>query len=144
MSATTLKKSVLVPHSAEHMFDLVDKVEDYASFLPWYGKTEVLSRENNELKARLHMDYMGVKQAFATHNQNIQGREIKMTLLEGPFKSLHGTWKFIPIDADLCQIEFELHYELVGLLSRLISPVFQMVTGQLVDAFVKEANKRYA
>lgn len=143
MSATTIKKSVLVLHSAEQMFELVDKVEDYAQFLPWYGKTEVLQRTDTELKARLHMDYMGVNQSFATHNHNVAGREIHMNLLEGPFKSLHGTWKFTPIGDDACKVEFELQYELLGLLSRLISPVFSTISSKLVDAFVKEADKRY-
>lgn len=143
MAKTVIKKSVLVLHSAEKMFQLVDTVEDYPQFLPWYGKTEVISREGNELKARLHIDYMGVHQSFATHNHNTPHKEIRMTLLEGPFQSLHGTWTFTPLGDD-CQVQFELHYELVGLLSRVISPVFSMVTGKLVDAFIQEANRRYA
>ena len=61
----TVEKNILVAHSAQQMFELVDKVEDYPEFLPWYGKTEVISREGDELKARLYMDYKGVKQSFA-------------------------------------------------------------------------------
>ena len=86
----TVEKNILVAHSAQQMFELVDKVEDYPEFLPWYGKTEVISREGDELKARLYMDYKGVKQSFATHNRNVPGREIRMELLEGPFKTLRG------------------------------------------------------
>lgn len=143
MAETVIKKSVLVLHSAEKMFQLVDTVEDYPKFLPWYGKTEVISRENNELKARLYIDYMGVNQSFATHNHNTPPTHIRMDLLDGPFKSLYGTWTFVPLGDD-CQIQFELHYELTGLLSRLISPVFSVVTNKLVDAFIQEANRRYA
>lgn len=143
MSVNTLNKSVLVLHSAEKMFDLVDKVEDYPHFLPWYGRTEIISREGNELKARLYMDYMGVQQSFATHNHNRPPYEININLLEGPFKSLNGTWQFTPLGDDACQISFTLHYELTGLLTRLISPVFSSVTSKLVQAFVDEANKRY-
>ena len=143
MAQTVIKKSVLVLHSAEKMFQLVDTVEDYPQFLPWYGKTEVISRENNELKARLYIDYMGFNQSFATHNINQPPHQIRMNLLEGPFKSLHGTWTFTPLGDD-CQIQFELHYELMGLLSRIISPVFSVVTSKLVDAFIQEANRRYA
>ena len=143
MAQTVIKKSVLVLHSAEKMFQLVDTVEDYPQFLPWYGKTEVISRENNELKARLYIDYMGINQSFATHNINQPPHQIRMNLLEGPFKSLHGTWTFTPLGDD-CQSQFELHYELMGLLSRIISPVFSVVTSKLVDAFIQEANRRYA
>ena len=38
----TVEKNILVAHSAQQMFELVDKVEDYPEFLPWYGKTEVI------------------------------------------------------------------------------------------------------
>lgn len=144
MANTQLTKSILVLHSAEKMFQLVDKVEDYPQFLPWYGRTEVIERSDNQLKARLFIDYMGVHQSFATHNINNPPNEIRMSLLEGPFKSLHGTWQFTPLGDDACKIDFTLNYELTGLLARIISPVFNTVTGKLVDAFVQEANRRYA
>ena len=143
MSEIRIHKTVLVPHSAAQMYQLVDKVEDYPRFLPWYGRSEVLYRSDTELKARLHMDYMGITQSFATHNHNTPNREIRITLLEGPFKSLHGTWQFIDLGDEMCKVEFVLHYELTGILSRLIAPVFSSITGRLVDAFVQEANKRY-
>lgn len=144
MSLKTVEKKVLVPHSAAKMFDLVDKVEDYPSFLPWYSHTEVISRENNELKARLHMDYMKVRQSFATHNHNTPHREIRMNLLDGPFKTLNGTWQFIDLGDDACQIVFHLQYEFANpMFATLISPVFGHISGILVDAFVKEAGKRH-
>lgn len=143
MAATTITKKVLVLHSAAQMFELVDRVEDYPQFLPWYGRSEVLDRSNNELKARLHIDYMGVRQSFATHNHNTPPHEIRMDLLEGPFKSLYGTWVFTPLGDDACQVEFKLTYELTGLLSRLLAPVFGSVCNRLVDAFVKEADRRH-
>ena len=140
-----VEKNVLVLHSAKQMFDLVDKVEDYRNFLPWYSKTEVIERKDKELKARLFMDYMGVRQSFATHNHNIPGSEIHMGLLEGPFKTLRGTWKFIDLGGDMCKIEFRLEYDFSNmLLSTVISPVFNHLSGTLVDAFVKEADRRYA
>ena len=144
MSLKTVEKNVLVLHSAEQMFELVDKVEDYPQFLPWYSKTEIIERSGDELKARLYMDYMRVQQSFATHNHNIPGREIRMHLLEGPFKTLSGTWQFIPLGDDACKIEFKLQYDFAGsILSALISPVFSHLSSTLVDAFVKEADRRY-
>lgn len=140
-----VEKNVLVLHSAKQMFDLVDKVEDYPRFLPWYSKTEVIERKEKELKARLFMDYMGVRQSFATHNRNTPGEEIRMGLLEGPFKTLRGTWKFIDLGGDMCKVEFRLEYDFSNpVLSAMISPVFNHLSGTLVDAFVKEADRRYA
>ena len=140
-----VEKNILVLHSAEQMFELVDKVEDYPKFLPWYSKTEVIERKNNELKARLFMDYMRVRQSFATHNHNISGKEIRMDLLEGPFKTLRGTWKFLDLGDDMCKVEFKLEYEFFNsVLFAMISFVFSHLSGALVDAFVKEADRRYA
>ena len=144
MAVNTISKTVYANHSAEQMFELVDRVEDYPRFLPWYGRTEVLSRQGNELRARLHMDYMGMRQSFATRNTNVQGREISMELMEGSFRSLHGIWQFTPLEDGRCKVDFRLQYELVGLLSRLISPVFGGVCNRLVEAFVQEADRRYA
>ena len=90
------------------------------------------------------MDYMGMRQSFATRNTNVPGREIRMELLEGPFRSLHGIWQFTPLEDGRCKVDFRLQYELVGLLSRLISPVFGGVCNRLVEAFVQEADRRYA
>ena len=140
-----VEKSILVMHSADKMFELVDKVEDYPRFLPWYSKTEVIGRSGNELKARLFMDYMHVRQSFATQNRNIPGKEIRMDLLDGPFKTLRGTWKFIDLGDDMCKIEFNLEYDFSNaVLSALISPVFSHLSSTLVEAFVKEADRRYA
>ena len=126
-------------HGADKMFELVDKVEDYPRFLPWYSKTEVIGRSGNELKARLFMDYMHVR------NRNIPGKEIRMDLLDGPFKTLRGTWKFIDLGDDMCKIEFNLEYDFSNaVLSALISPVFSHLSSTLVEAFVKEADRRYA
>ena len=36
-----VQKSVLVGHTPERMFELVDRVEDYPAFLPWCGGTEL-------------------------------------------------------------------------------------------------------
>jgi ribosome-associated toxin RatA of RatAB toxin-antitoxin module len=30
-----VEKTVLVPHTAEQMFNLVDRAEEYPQFLPW-------------------------------------------------------------------------------------------------------------
>ena len=141
----TIKKTVLVAHSAEQMFELVDNVEKYPDFLPWCSKTEVLKREGNQLEAMLHMDYMKVRQAFGTRNTNNPPQEIKMQLLTGPFKHLDGTWRFTPLcGGKSCKIDFLLNYEFSSVvLSKLIGPVFGHVSGSLINWFIKEANNRY-
>lgn len=140
----TVEKSVLVLHSAEHIFDLVNTVEDYPKFLPWCNRTDILKRDEQSLEAVLYMDYMKIRQSFATRNINQRPNKIQMSLLNGPFRKLEGTWQFTPIDDLGCKIDFRLEYEFSNaLLSALIGPVFNIIATTLVDAFIKEANRRY-
>jgi ribosome-associated toxin RatA of RatAB toxin-antitoxin module len=137
-------KSVLLPYSAEQMFALVDRIEDYPQFLPWCGGTEVRKREGDKVVASLSINYHGIKQTFATENTNKPPTEIVMTLLEGPFKHLHGTWHFKPLRADACKIDFDLQYEFSSrLLEGIIGPVFSMIANSFVDSFSKRAEVLY-
>ena len=135
---------MLLPYSAEQMFALVDKIEDYPKFLPWCGGADVRTREGNKVVAMLTINYRGVKQSFSTENTNAPPTSINMVLIEGPFKQLHGTWNFKPLREDACKIEFELHYELSSrVLEQLIGPVFNFIANSFVDSFCKRAEVVY-
>lgn len=137
-------KSVLLPYSAEQMFALVDNVEEYPKFLPWCGGTEVRQREGDKVIATLHINYHGIKQNFTTENTHAPPHTMDMALIEGPFKHLNGTWRFKPLRADACKIEFDLHYEFSSrVLEQLIGPVFNMIANSFVDSFCKRAEQVY-
>ena len=137
-------KSVLLPYSAEQMFALVDKIEDYPKFLPWCGGADVRTREGNKVVAMLTINYHGVKQSFSTENTNTLPTSINMVLIEGPFKQLHGAWTFKPLRADACKIDFDLHYEFSSrVLEQLIGPVFNFIANSIVDSFCKRAEVVY-
>jgi ribosome-associated toxin RatA of RatAB toxin-antitoxin module len=137
-------KSVLLGYSAEQMFALVDNIEDYPKFLPWCGGTEVGQRDGEKVVATLRINYHGVKQTFSTENLHVRPASIMMTLLEGPFKHLHGTWTFKALRADACKIDFDLHYEFSSrVLEQVIGPVFSMIANSFVDSFCKRAEAVY-
>ncbi|NMM28076.1 MAG: type II toxin-antitoxin system RatA family toxin [Glaciimonas sp.] len=137
-------KSVIVGYSAEQMFALVDKVEDYPRFLPWCGGTEVRDRTADGLVAAIVIHYHGLKQSFTTENTNVQPTSIQMRLLEGPFRQLQGSWVFKPLREDACKIEFDLEYEFSNrLLDKLIGPVFGMIANSFVESFCKRAEAVY-
>ena len=137
-------KSVLVGYSAEQMFALVDRVEDYPKFLPWCGAVDVQLREENKLVATLHINYHGIKQTFTTENQNVAPVSMQMKLVDGPFKHLDGTWIFRSLRSDACKIEFDLHYEFSSkFLEKVIGPVFGKIANSFVDSFCQQADKVY-
>jgi ribosome-associated toxin RatA of RatAB toxin-antitoxin module len=137
-------KSVLLGYSAEQMFTLVDRVEDYPQFLPWCGGVEVKERGENSLIATLKINFHGVRQSFTTRNTNDRPHSMTMELLEGPFKHLHGTWTFKPLREDACKIDFDLQYEFSNkLIEGVIGPVFNMIATSFVDSFSKRAEQVY-
>jgi ribosome-associated toxin RatA of RatAB toxin-antitoxin module len=140
-----VQKNVLVSYSAEQMFALVEKVEDYPLFLPWCGGVNVLDRSDQQLKATLSINYHGIKQSFTTQNLNSPPHTMEMHLVDGPFKHLHGQWTFTALRSDACKIEFNLRYEFSSkLLEHLIGPVFGKITNNFVDAFCARADVIYA
>ena len=140
-----VEKTVLVHHTSEQMFKLVDSVEQYPEFLPWCGAAEVLSRDERVTRAKLHIDYHHIRQDFTTENVKEFPVLMKITLVEGPFKNLDGTWRFLPLGREACKIEFRLHYEFSSkLLDAVFGKVFNYIASTFVEAFVKRAEKVYA
>jgi ribosome-associated toxin RatA of RatAB toxin-antitoxin module len=137
-------KSVLVPYSASQMFELVDRVELYPQFLPWCGGARVIAQEGNRKTARIDIDYHGVRAHFTTDNSNDPPESIVVTLKDGPFRHLHGEWRFRALGQDGCKVEFDLAYEFAtALLERVIGPVFSHIANTFIDAFVKRAERVY-
>lgn len=137
-------KSVFLSYSAEQMFDLVAKVEDYPKFLPWCGGVDVRERGENSVVASLAIHYHGIHQSFTTSNVNAPPNCIKMKLVDGPFKTLDGTWTFKPLREDACKVELDLHYEFSSrILEQVIGPVFGMIANSMVDSFCKRAETVY-
>jgi ribosome-associated toxin RatA of RatAB toxin-antitoxin module len=135
-----VRKSVLVPFGADEMFALVDDVEHYPRFLPWCGGAHVLESHAGGKTARIDIDYHGVRAHFTTDNANRAGESIVVTLRDGPFRHLHGEWRFVALAPDACKIEFELAYEFATpLLERVVGPVFSHIADTFIDAFVRRA-----
>ena len=141
----SVEKTVLVPHSAERMFNLVDRVEDYPAFLPWCGGASVVDLDGEKVHATVHINYHQIKQSFTTENVCTPPHRIDMTLQDGPFRHLDGCWRFVPLSDSACKIEFCLHYEFSSkLLEKLVGPVFHLIANSFVDAFIHRAEKVYA
>ncbi|MGO4377511.1 type II toxin-antitoxin system RatA family toxin [Pseudoduganella sp. RAF53_2] len=137
-------KSVFLGYSAEQMFELVAKVEDYPKFLPWCGGVEIREKGENTIVASLGINYHGVKQHFTTSNVNTPYSAIHMKLVDGPFKALDGTWSFKALREDACKVELDLHYEFSSkLLEQVIGSVFGMIANSMVDSFCKRAETVY-
>jgi ribosome-associated toxin RatA of RatAB toxin-antitoxin module len=145
-----VKKSVLLWYSPHEMFALVTDVAAYPAFLPWCERAEVMEQRADGVTARLHLSYLGVRQAFTTRNLHVADENVVLELVDGPFSVLAGRWSFVPVpaadgpEAEACRIEFGLRYAFAGAaLDTLISPVFDRIANTFVDSFVKRAGQVY-
>jgi ribosome-associated toxin RatA of RatAB toxin-antitoxin module len=146
----TIHKSVLIWFSAEEMFALVTDVARYPEFLPWCETGKVLEQTPHTMTAEIGMALGGFRKGFTTCNEHIPGRQVKLVLVDGPFKELNGTWDFIPLldpntqaPQRACRIELTLNYSFESLFGALVGPVFDKIANNLVDAFVKRAEQVY-
>lgn len=136
----SVNKSVLLPYSAQQMFDLVHEIDAYPQFLPWCSGAQVQSLADGNLRATLLIDYRGLRQSFTTFNRYEEPVHISMELVDGPFTRLNGQWRFRPLREDACKVEFELEYLFArGLLGQALAPVFGHIAGSMIDAFVQRA-----
>jgi ribosome-associated toxin RatA of RatAB toxin-antitoxin module len=139
-----VEKSVLIENSAQQMFDLVDRVEDYPKFLPWCSESRLEYRDEKKIIATLHINYLNVKSHFTTENEKEIPLWMSIRLIDGPFRRLEGMWRFKPLAENACKIEFQLSYEFSSkVLEKLIGPVFSQIANTFVDAFVKRAAHVY-
>lgn len=139
-----VQKSVLIAHSAQEMFDLVEDIESYPSFLPWCSRTRVDFRDARKTVATLHVSYLAVRSHFTTENDKERPSRMTLKLVDGPFRQLEGLWHFKALAERACKIEFQLSYEFSSkLLEKMIGPVFGQITTTFVDAFVKRADDVY-
>ena len=137
-------KTVFLGYSAEQMFDLVAKVEDYPKFLPWCGGVKLIERTEDTLTACIEISFHGIRQSFTTRNHNTRPTQMTMKLVDGPFRMLDGTWTFKALRADACKVDFDLRYEFSSaLLEQVIGRVFGMIANSMVDSFCKRAEVVY-
>jgi ribosome-associated toxin RatA of RatAB toxin-antitoxin module len=116
---TVVKKSRTVPFSCEQMYQLVNNIEHYPDFLPYFSKSQI-------------------------HHQDEANKMIEMRLVEGPFSHLEGFWRFDETPEG-CLISFDLEFEFAGrTFSMFLGPLFEQITDKMVDAFCDRAQQIYA
>ncbi len=140
----TIHKSVMIWFSAQEMYSLVADVPKYPEFLPWCESGQIVSTQEDGVTAKIGMSLGGFKKAFTTRNRQIEGQQIRVELVDGPFKQLDGLWNFVPLGQErACRVELTLNYAFEGIFGNLVGPIFDKIADSLVDSFVSRAEKVY-
>lgn len=142
---TRITRSAIVPFSASAMYALVADIESYPEFLPWCGGARILSVNGPEVRASVDIAYKGVNKSFTTNNIQSEGERIEMSLIEGPFKKLHGIWNFSGLDEHASKVSLDLEFEFSNaLIGMTLGKVFSSIADTLVDSFCKRAEQVYS
>ena len=140
-----ISRSALVMYSAEEMYDLINDVNSYPSFVPDCSDSKILNQNDTTMTASLLVAKGGLQKWFTTQNTLIKNESVKLTLVDGPFKYLVGEWRLSPLSEDACKISFELDYEFSNkVLALAFGRVFSHLTNNIVQAFTLRAKEVYA
>jgi ribosome-associated toxin RatA of RatAB toxin-antitoxin module len=141
---SSFTKQVTVPYTAKQMYDLVNDINAYSTFIPLCVSAEVHEEQDHRLKATIKIAKGKIGFEFTTMNTMEKDRSISMNLENGPFKSLKGVWRFTPLGADGCIISLHFDFEFSNkLLGVVLNGLFTQLCDSMVDSFRKQAAVRY-
>jgi len=138
-----------VAHSADEMYALVARVEDYPKFLPLVEALAVKRRDTIEgrevLIATMQVGYKLIRESFTTKVElDLSGRTIFVEYLDGPFSHLENRWRFIPRGDGGSDIDFYIAYSFrTWMFERLVGGLFDKAVRKYTDAFEARADEVY-
>ena len=109
MAVTTIKRSAMVRHSPEAMFDLVNDIEAYPQFMPGCVAARIIRNsssraddsgaggDEDEVLAELCLSKAGISRRITTRNRLQHPRSITMQLERGDLAGLDARWEFLPL-----------------------------------------------
>ena len=137
-----IERSALLPYPATDVYDLVNDVERYPQYLKWCKAAEIIESGDGLMVAALTLAGRGIRQTLVTRNTLIPHHSISMTLAQGPFKHLSGTWTFAPLGpgSRVClALEFEPKRNLFSVFGT--AHVLGKAADETLDAFVRRARE---
>jgi ribosome-associated toxin RatA of RatAB toxin-antitoxin module len=136
----------LIAQPPARLFDLINDIESYPSFVPWCTHAKVLSRSEREIVATIGVRRGPLHSEFTTRNELEPDRRVLMHLLNGPFRMLEGEWLLTPIaqpglsGGEGCRAQLTMKFAFKNpLTAMLFEQKFAETTASLMDAFAGRA-----
>jgi ribosome-associated toxin RatA of RatAB toxin-antitoxin module len=124
------------------MFGLVNDVASYPRRFAWCEGARVLEQSEGQIVARLEVRVAGMPVAFTTRNTIEEPTRIGLHLVDGPFSSLEGAWRFHTLAEDACKVSLDLDFEVAGkLMGGALAIAFGGLGDQMLDDFCREADR---
>jgi ribosome-associated toxin RatA of RatAB toxin-antitoxin module len=141
----TVARSAIVAYSSQQMFDLINDIESYPHFLAGCVESEILSRDDNFVEARLTLGKSGIQQSFVTRNELLPPGKMVMRLKDGPFKSFEGTWRFQALNENACKVSLDLEFSFKNpILAMTAGKFLEEIANRQVDSLCRRADELYS
>ena len=139
-----IHRSKTVPYTSDQMYGVVNDIQHYHEFLPWCRDASVSRQSESRLTATVFVAIGKIKQSFTTENTMQPGKKIRMQLVDGPFKNLHGIWKFEQIPQGQCRVSLDIEFEFKNKLLKLaLGKTFNHIMESMVESFSRRAEQLY-
>jgi ribosome-associated toxin RatA of RatAB toxin-antitoxin module len=139
-----IHRSALVMFTARQMYDLVNDIESYPLFMQGCQAASVISRSDTEVIGQLTLGKAGLSYSFTTRNLLKPAEEMKLSLVEGPFRSFGASWHFIPLGENACKVSLQMEFDFAGgMMALALEKLFNHYANTLVDAVVSRAQQLY-
>ena len=137
-----IKKEAIILKDIETVFDIVNRVNLYKNFVPYYTESKILSEDDKFMEAKLDFNLKGLSTSFTTRNEIKKNQSINMKLIDGPFKFLDGVWDFKSVDGKTI-IYLHINYEAENkIVEYTVGKSLDKITNYLVKAFIDESMKK--
>jgi ribosome-associated toxin RatA of RatAB toxin-antitoxin module len=147
---TRIERQAIVGCPPAFMFALVNHIQAYPRWFPWCEDARILGVNRNSadpsVDAELSVRLAGVALRFSTRNRAVEDQSIALTLLDGPFETFEGQWRFEPLGISGCRVRLALAFKILsgtGLASAAKIAIGALAD-RLVDDFIKVAKKEMA
>ena len=139
-----------VPHTAEHMFDLVADAEKYPRFLPLCEALKIRGRQDlgegrEVLVADMTVAFKPVRETYTSRVVlDRPAMRIDVAYLDGPFEHLDNRWSFRDLGDGTCEVDFFIDYRFKNrTLGALMGAMFDKAFHKFSEAFAKRADEGY-
>lgn len=139
----------ILPYTPDQLRGLVGDVQRYPDFVPWISgmrtwNARTLGAGVDTLDAEAAVGFSFLKERFSTRvRRDVEGQQIEVSLLSGPFAKLANRWQFFEYEAGT-RIEFDIDFEFKSrLLDGMLKANFHKAVERLMACFEDRARALY-
>lgn len=146
-----VSEQVLLPHSADDLYQLVRDIRRYPEFIRWITRVKVSEETGDATSAysclgQASVHFKGFDEVFSTYVKgDPEARQIDVSLARGPFRRLKNRWVFDPKESGKtrvhCFIDYEFRNPILNLVARANT---RLAIEKIMSAFSAEADRRFS